>query len=94
MPLGLIFLAAGIMIAVAFGVSLLTWGLQRPCAAQDGSDDPSAVEVATRRDAALFGGSILTSVFAGVGCLVLLCVAVAIGWFVFVWWAFKDFTLF
>jgi hypothetical protein len=93
-PLTLIILAIGILIAVAFGVGLLTWGLQRPRQVRDGSGSSPPFEAATRRDAAIFGSAILTSVLAGVGCLVLMCVALVVGWFVFVWWAFKDFTLF
>jgi hypothetical protein len=94
MPLTLIIFVIGILMAIAFGVGLLTWGLQRPRPAPSGPDDPRPPEAATRRDATLIGSSILASVLAGVGCFVLMCVALVVGWFVFVWWAFKDFTLF
>jgi len=46
MPVGLIVLAVGIMMAIAFGVGLLTWAPQRPRPGPSGTDGPANSEMA------------------------------------------------
>ena len=85
----------GLLAAVIGGATLISVlcamiirAFSRRASRQSGSCDVLPAET---RNA---GMSVVKTVLIGIGCFFLVCIVLVIGWFIFIAWAFKDFTLF
>jgi hypothetical protein len=94
MPLSIGLLVFGFLVTTVIAVTLLIWGVSNRLVQKTDSGQSTSSEATDHRAAIFVGGSTLLSLFITLGCLVLLALAAVIGWFVFVRWAFKDFSLF
>jgi len=95
MSIGFSGLTAVVLLVFATALTLVLWRYLKSREHPDRSETAMTSKPEVRpEDASIGGGSLLTAVGAGLGCIVIGGLFAFAAWWTFLWWVFRDLTRF